>query len=35
MLQQSKTIFTAFLIVNIVVLVVDIICFIIDKKKKR
>ena len=35
MLQQSKTIFTVFLIVNIVVLIVDIICFIIDKKKKR
>ena len=26
MLQQSKTIFTVFLIVNIVVLIVDIIC---------
>lgn len=35
MLQQSNTIFTIFLIVNIVVLIVDIICFLIDKKKKR
>ena len=35
MLQQSKTIFTVFLIVNIVVLIVDLICFIIDKKQKH
>ena len=35
MLQQSKPIFTVFLIVNIVMLIVDVVCFIIDKKKKR
>lgn len=35
MLQQSDPIFTVFLTVNIVVLAVDVICFMIDKKKKQ
>ena len=35
LLQNSKPIFIAFLIVNIVVLIIDIVCLIIDKKKKR
>ena len=33
LLQNSKPIFMAFLIINIVVLIVDIVCFIVDKKK--
>lgn len=35
LLQQSKPVFTAFLIVNIVVLIIDIVCLVIDKKKKH
>jgi len=33
-LRQPKPIFTVFLIVNIVSLAVNTVCFIIDKKKK-
>lgn len=35
LLQNSKPIFIAFLIVNIVVLIIDIVCLVIDKKKKH
>ena len=35
MLQQPKTLFTAFLIVNIIALITNIACFIIDKKKNK
>ena len=34
MLQQPKTLFVVFLILNIVALITNIICFTIDKKKK-
>ena len=35
LLQQSKPIFIAFLIVNIAVLIINIVCLMIDKKKKH
>ena len=35
MLQQPKNLFTIFLIVNIISLITNIICFVIDKKKKK
>ena len=35
MLQNSKPMFIAFLIINIVVLVIDVVCLVIDKKNKR
>ena len=34
MLQNSKPMFIAFLIINIVVLVIDVVCLVIDKKNK-
>lgn len=35
MLQQPKTLFVVFLILNIFALIANIICFAIDKKKKQ
>ena len=35
MLQQPTILFTVFLIINIVSLITNIICFVIDKKKKK
>ena len=35
MLQNSKPMFIAFLIINIVVLVIDVVFLMIDKKKKH
>ena len=35
MLQQSKPVFTVFLVVNILALIINIICFIIDRKKRN
>lgn len=35
MLQQSKILFAIFLIINVISLIVNIICFTIDKKKKQ
>ena len=35
MLQQPKTLFVVFLILNIVALITNIICFIIDKKHSQ
>ena len=35
MLQQPKTLFVVFLILNIVALITNIICFTIDRKKSQ
>ena len=35
MLQQSKTLFVVFLILNIVALITNIICFTVDRKKSQ